>query len=86
MAIVFWLVILLVCIVAEIHTNAFIALFIGFGAAVALTLSFAGVAFALQSVFWLIISGVTLAALRFRREEFPPDATHRPLHDQPRAR
>lgn len=75
MAILFWLVILLVCIVAEIHTNAFIALFIGFGAAVALILSFAGVAFALQAVFWLAISGVTLAALR----PFAVKNFHRPL-------
>ena len=64
MAILFWLVILLVCVVAEIHTNAFIALFIGFGAAVALILAFSSVAFALQAVLWLIISGVTLTALR----------------------
>jgi membrane protein implicated in regulation of membrane protease activity len=76
MAILFWLVILLVCVVAEIHTNAFIALFIGFGAAVALILAFSSVAFALQAVLWLIISGVTLTALRpFAMKNF-----HRPLH------
>jgi membrane protein implicated in regulation of membrane protease activity len=76
MAILFWLVIVVVCVVAEIHTNAFIALFIGFGAAIALILSFAGVAFALQALFWLIVSGGTLAALRpFAMKNF-----HRPLH------
>ena len=75
MAIAFWLVILLICIAAEIHTNAFIALFIGFGAVVALILSFSGVAFAFQAVFWLVVSGVTLAALRpFAMKNF-----HRPL-------
>ena len=31
MAILFWLVIILVCIFAEIHTNAFLAVFIGSG-------------------------------------------------------
>jgi membrane protein implicated in regulation of membrane protease activity len=75
MAILFWLVILLVCIVAEIHTNAFIALFIGFGAAIALILSFASVPFALQAILWLAISGASLAALRpFAMKNF-----HRPL-------
>ncbi|MFZ1062886.1 MAG: NfeD family protein [Acidimicrobiales bacterium] len=75
MAIAFWLVIVLICVAAEIHTNAFIALFIGFGAVVALILSFSGVAFAFQAIFWLLISGVTLAALRpFAMKNF-----HRPL-------
>jgi membrane protein implicated in regulation of membrane protease activity len=64
MAILFWLIIVVVCVVAELHTNAFIALFIGFGAAVAFILAIASVPFALQAILWLIISGVTLMALR----------------------
>jgi membrane protein implicated in regulation of membrane protease activity len=75
MAILFWLVILAVCIVAEIHTNAFIALFIGFGAAVALIMAFAGTVFVVQTVVWLALSVVTLFALRpFAMKNF-----HRPL-------
>jgi membrane protein implicated in regulation of membrane protease activity len=75
MAIAFWLVILVICVVAEVHTNAFIAIFIGFGAAIALILAFAGVAFALQAILWLIVSGVSLAALR----PFAVRNFHRPL-------
>ncbi len=75
MAVLFWLVIVIVCIAAEIHTHAFIALFIGFGALIALILAFASVPFVLQSILWLLISGTTLAALRpFAMKNF-----HRPL-------
>jgi membrane protein implicated in regulation of membrane protease activity len=64
MAILFWLVILLVCIFAEIHTQAFVALFVGVGSVIAFFLALAGVAFAVQSVIFVVVSGATLLALR----------------------
>lgn len=73
MAIVFWLAIILVCIFAEIHTNAFLAVFIGAGAIVPFFLSLASVPFALQAILWLVISGILIGALR-------PAALHRFHH------
>jgi membrane protein implicated in regulation of membrane protease activity len=70
MAILFWLIIILVCIFAEIHTNAFLAVFIGAGAIVPFFLSLASVPFALQAILWLVISGILIGALR-------PAAMHR---------
>jgi len=70
MAILFWLIILLACIFAEIHTQAFVAIFIGVGAVVAFFLALASVPFAVQAVVWLLVSGVTLLALR-------PSVVHR---------
>jgi membrane protein implicated in regulation of membrane protease activity len=70
MAILFWLIIILVCIFAEIHTNAFLAVFIGAGAIVPFFLSLASVPFALQAILWLVISAVLIGALR-------PAALHR---------
>lgn len=64
MAILFWLIILLVCIFAEIHTQAFVALFIGIGAVIAFFLALASVPFAVQAVVWLVVSGLTLVSLR----------------------
>jgi membrane protein implicated in regulation of membrane protease activity len=64
MAVLFWLVIILVCIFLEIHTNAFITVFIAAGAIIPFFLALASVNFALQTVLWLIISGILLAALR----------------------
>jgi membrane protein implicated in regulation of membrane protease activity len=73
MAILFWLIIILVCIFAEIHTNAFLAVFIGAGAIVPFFLSLASVPFALQAILWLVISGILIGALR-------PAAMHRFHH------
>jgi membrane protein implicated in regulation of membrane protease activity len=70
MAVLFWLIIILVCIFAEIHTNAFITVFIGIGAIVPFFLAIASVPFAVQAVLWIVISGILLAALR-------PAALHR---------
>lgn len=64
MAILFWLIILLVCIFAEIHTQAFVALFVGVGAVIAFFLALASVPFAVQAVVWLVVSGLTLLSLR----------------------
>ncbi len=64
MAVLFWLIIILVCIFTEIHTNAFITVFIGIGAVVPFFLAIASVPFAVQAILWVVISGILLAALR----------------------
>ena len=66
----FWLVIIVICVFAEIHTNAFIAVFVGAGAIVPFFLALASVPFALEAVLWLVISAVLMGALR-------PAALHR---------
>jgi membrane protein implicated in regulation of membrane protease activity len=73
MAILFWLIIILVCIFAEIHTNAFIAIFVAAGAIIPFFLALANVAFAVQTVVWLVVSVALLGALR-------PAALHRFHH------
>lgn len=70
MAVLFWLVIIVVCIFAEIHTNAFIAVFVGAGAIVPFFLALASVPFALEAVLWLVISAALVGSLR-------PAALHR---------
>jgi membrane protein implicated in regulation of membrane protease activity len=70
MALLFWLVIIVVCIFAEIHTNAFIAVFIGAGAIIPFFLALASVPFAVEAVLWLVISAALVGALR-------PAALHR---------
>ena len=64
MADFFWIVILLVSIALEVHSGAFIALFIGAGALAALLLALVGVPFIIQAGAWLIFSGLTLGLLR----------------------
>ena len=64
MAILFWLAIILVCFATEVHTNAFVAVFIGFGAAIAFVLALGGLPFIFQAVTWLAISVLTILTLR----------------------
>ncbi len=64
MAILFWLVILLVCIFAEIHTQAFVAVFIAVGSIVAFFLALASVPFTVQSVVFVVVTALTLFTLR----------------------
>jgi membrane protein implicated in regulation of membrane protease activity len=73
MAVLFWLIIILVCIFAEIHTNAFLAVFFGGGAIIPFFLALWSVPFAVQAVVWLIISGLLIGLLR-------PAAMHRFHH------
>jgi|SRR5580658_1962579 membrane protein implicated in regulation of membrane protease activity len=73
MAVLFWLIIILVCTFAEIHTNAFIAVFVAVGAIVPFFLALGSVSFALQAILWLVISLVLVLALR-------PAALHRFHH------
>ncbi len=60
----FWAVIVVFCIALEVHTTAFIALFIGLGATISFILALAGIPFALQAVAWLAFSGATIWFLR----------------------
>jgi membrane protein implicated in regulation of membrane protease activity len=64
MTLLFWFVIVLFCLATEVHTNAFVALFVGVGATLSFLLALAGVPFALQALAWLIVSGATLMFLR----------------------
>ncbi len=64
MAILFWLVILLVCIFAEIHTQAFVAVFVAVGSIVAFFLALAGVPFAVEAVVFVVVTAATLFTLR----------------------
>jgi membrane protein implicated in regulation of membrane protease activity len=73
MAILFWLIIIVVCIFAEIHTNAFVAVFVGIGAIVPFFLSLTDIHFYVQAIVWLVISGVLIGVLR-------PAALHRFHH------
>lgn len=50
--------------VVEMHSQAFIAVFIGAGAIVAFFLALFHVPFAAQTIVWLVLSVVMLAALR----------------------
>lgn len=73
MAVLFWLIIILVCIFAEVHTNAFLAVFIAAGAVIPFFLAIASVPFAVQAVVWLVISAALIGLLR-------PAAMHRFHH------
>jgi membrane protein implicated in regulation of membrane protease activity len=64
MAILFWLVILLVCIFAEIHTQAFVAVFVAVGSIVAFFLAMASVPFAVEAVVFVVVTAITLFTLR----------------------
>ncbi len=63
-AILFWLVIVGFMFVLELHSSAFIAVFIGFGAAISFVLALAGLPFTFQAAAWLTVSVVTLLTLR----------------------
>jgi membrane protein implicated in regulation of membrane protease activity len=64
MAVLFWVVLIILSGVAEIHTNALAALFVGVGAAVAFVVALGGASFPVQSLVWLVVTAVTLATLR----------------------
>ncbi len=64
LAILFWVAIVGSCLAVEIHTNAFIAVFIGFGAAISFVLSLTGLPFIFQAFAWLGISTLSLLFLR----------------------
>ncbi len=82
---IFWSVLLVLCLALEVHTNAFVAMFIGLGAAFGLVLAIAGVPFPLQALVWLAASGGgiwlvrPLALKRFSHRAYEVDMT-RPTH------
>ena len=78
----FWIVIALICVAVEVHTNAFVAIFIGLGATLSFAFALVGVTFALQALAWLIVSGATLVFLRpfamrkFHHHPYEIDMSH----------
>jgi membrane protein implicated in regulation of membrane protease activity len=80
MSIVFWVVILLLCSIAELHTRALIAVFVAIGAVVSLMLAISSVPFVLQAVVWLLVSVITLLSLRpLALRKFPYHSVPRDL-------
>ena len=81
MAIFFWLIIIFFCFAVEVHTAAFLAVFIGFGAAFSFVLALAGLPFIAQAIAWLAISVLTILTLRplamrrFHRRPYERDMT-----------
>jgi len=64
MDVVFWVVIIVVSGLAELHTNALAALFVGVGAGVAFVVALGGASFPVQALVWLVVTAVTMAFVR----------------------
>jgi membrane protein implicated in regulation of membrane protease activity len=64
MAVFFWVVIIVISGLAELHTNALAALFVGVGAAVAFVVALGGASFPIQALVWLVVTAVTMAFVR----------------------
>lgn len=64
MAEFFWVVIVVISAVAELHTNALAALFVGVGAGVAFVAALGGASFPIQALVWLLVTVSTMALLR----------------------
>ena len=64
MAVFFWVVIMVVSGLAELHTNALAALFVGVGAGVAFVVALGGASFPIQALVWLVVTAITMALLR----------------------
>jgi len=64
MAVVFWVIIIVVSGLAELHTNALAGLFVGVGAAVAFVVALGGASFPVQALVWLAVTAVTMVTLR----------------------
>lgn len=60
----FWLIILAVCVVAEYHTNAFVAFFVAVGSLVSFVLALLGVPIWIQAVAWFAVSLVGILTIR----------------------
>jgi membrane protein implicated in regulation of membrane protease activity len=72
MAIAFWAVLIIVSLLAELHTHAFVALFVGLAAAAAGVCAIAGTSFVIQAAIFVVASVVMLLALRpFAISKFP---------------
>jgi membrane protein implicated in regulation of membrane protease activity len=64
MAVFFWVVIIVISGLAELHTNALAALFVGVGAGVAFVVALGGASFPIQALVWLVVTAVTMAFVR----------------------
>jgi membrane protein implicated in regulation of membrane protease activity len=64
MAVFFWVVIIVISGLAELHTNALAALFVGVGAGVAFVVALGGASFPIQALVWLVVTAGTMAFLR----------------------
>ncbi len=64
MAEIFWIAIIVVCVAVEIHTNSFVALFIGLSALVAFVLALFGLSYVIEALVWLALSVGTLIVVR----------------------
>ncbi|MBW4030435.1 MAG: NfeD family protein [Acidobacteria bacterium] len=64
MAVFFWVVIIVVSGLAELHTNALAALFVGVGAGVAFVVALGGASFPVQALVWLVVTVATMSLLR----------------------
>jgi membrane protein implicated in regulation of membrane protease activity len=60
----FWILIVVVCVAVEIHTNSFVALFVGLSALVAFITALFGLPFVVQSLAWLALSVGSLIVVR----------------------
>ena len=64
MDVAFWAVIIVLSGLAELHTNALAALFVGVGAGVAFVVALGGANFPVQALVWLVVTSVTMAFVR----------------------
>jgi membrane protein implicated in regulation of membrane protease activity len=64
MAVFFWVVIIVISGLAELHTNALAALFVGVGAGVAFVVALGGASFPIQALVWVLVTAGTIAFLR----------------------
>ncbi len=64
MAVFFWVVIIVISGLAELHTNALAALFVGVGAGVAFIVALGGASFPVQALVWLLVTATTIAFVR----------------------
>jgi len=64
MAELFWVVVVLVGVALEVHTNQFVTLFLALSGVLAFLLALLGVPFDVQALVWLAASGAMIALLR----------------------
>ncbi len=63
-AVLFWVAIAVLGFVVEMHTNAFIGVFVGLAAAFAFVVALSGFGFAVQAIVWLAVSALAIGAIR----------------------
>ena len=63
-AAIFWIIIVLLSVGVEIHTQAFVSIFVGLGAAIAFVLALASVPFPIEALVWAPVSIFGVLAIR----------------------